>query len=51
MWQGTSEGGEGHNNGMRVILEWIKWYSECFNLQAATDGTVTNVSHVAKCTG
>jgi len=34
-----------------VILEWIKWYSEGFNLQAATDGTATDVEHVARCTG
>ena len=43
MWQGTSEGGEGHIS-MHVILEWIKWYSECFNLQAATEMTTTAAS-------
>ena len=48
MWQGTSEGGEGHIISMHVILEWIKWYSECFNLQDAIDGMGTDVRHVEK---
>ena len=41
----------GYNICMHVVLEWIKWYSECFNLQAAIDGMATNVQLVEKNTG
>ena len=58
MWQAASEGGvalpplqKGHNVSMCVILEWIKWYSEGFNLQAAIDGMVTGVVCAGKNTG
>ena len=37
-----------YNICMHVVLEWIKWSSECFNLQDATKTTVTDVPYVAR---
>ena len=38
----------GYNICMHVVLEWIKWYSECFNLQDAIDGMATYVKNAGK---
>ena len=41
----------GYNIYMHVVLEWIKWYRECFNLQDATEMTAINAPRLARCIG
>ena len=45
----------GHDPGQFHLdensVDWIKWYSECFNLLEATEMTHTYVPHVARYIG